>query len=128
MYKYIIICSDTSDSVIKRIKDLSTNWCSLSTQGNLVFFIGTKERYSVDWLIDTITNNGQMQCLVFDILTVGGCAAVGSSYTNNKTWDWLNYMCSNDINTIRKKIKLEEQGLIPEATINHKNKSEELYL
>lgn len=128
IYKYIIICDNATKNVEKRIKDFSLRWWIIENSSKIVYFVGTKERYTTNWIRDTLVSDEPLaSCVVFQIFTEGSVSAIGN-YTAEKTWEWLKNMCSNDIKTIKNNIKDEETGLIPGSAINNKNKSDGLYL
>ena len=126
--KYIIVC-DPQSNVDKTVKDLADNWCILSGEHKYIYFIATKKYWVASELRDHITKAcSNVDCLVIGVFTTGSVASYGSEWTKTDTWNWFKRVCSDDVDKIRKNIKDEEAGLIPDSEINYTNKEEDLYL
>lgn len=127
-YKYIVVF-DNVEAANKRLKAFASGWCCLCGGATLVYCITTAKYYNTETIVNKIVGEDNMSCIVFSILTMGGCSAIGSPWSNKDVCDWFEHVCTNDINIIKEKLKEEETGLVPDsAIVANKNKKDDLYL
>lgn len=116
--KYIILCSNYSDSesdnILDCVKEIAPKWFNVYNNSSVIIINTLDKYYEATEIRDKINHRVNCSVLVFQIRTTKNAAAC-RNFASDKLWNWIKDFDSND------DIKSEPE-LIPDVGLNNLNR------